>query len=68
MTKFRRLLRPVVLTVVLAIAALIVPNSAVQPTDAALVRLHTAEGVDAGAETIWILAVVLINFSPPPIF
>ena len=57
MTKFRRLLRPVVLTLVLAIAALIVPNSAVQPTDAALVKLHTAEGVDAGAGTIWILAV-----------
>jgi polyisoprenyl-teichoic acid--peptidoglycan teichoic acid transferase len=57
MTKFRRLLRPVVLTLVLAIAALIIPNSAVQPTDAALVKLHTAEGVDAGAGTIWILAV-----------
>jgi len=57
MTKFRRLLRPVVLTLVLAIAALIVPNSAVQPTDAALVKLQTAEGVDAGAGTIWILAV-----------
>jgi polyisoprenyl-teichoic acid--peptidoglycan teichoic acid transferase len=29
----------------------------VQPTDAALVKLHTAEGVDAGTGTIWILAV-----------
>ena len=57
MTRYRRLLRPVVLTVVLAIAALIVPNSAVQSTDAALVKLHTAEGVDAGDDTIWILAV-----------
>jgi polyisoprenyl-teichoic acid--peptidoglycan teichoic acid transferase len=57
MTKFRRLLRPVALTVVLAMAALVIPNSAVQPTDAALVKLHTAEGVDAGAGTIWILAV-----------
>lgn len=57
MTKYRRLLRPVVLTVVLGIAALVVPNSAVQSTDAALVKLHTAEGVDAGAGTIWILAV-----------
>jgi LCP family protein required for cell wall assembly len=57
MTRFRRLLRPAVLTMVLATAALIVPNSAVQSTDAALVKLHTAEGVDAGPETIWILAV-----------
>jgi polyisoprenyl-teichoic acid--peptidoglycan teichoic acid transferase len=57
MNLFRRLLRPVVLTVVLALAAFIVPNSAVQPTDAALVKLHTAEGVDAGPDMIWILAV-----------
>jgi polyisoprenyl-teichoic acid--peptidoglycan teichoic acid transferase len=57
MTRFRRLLRPVVLTLVLASAALVIPNSAVQPTDAALVKLHTAEGVDAGTGTIWILAV-----------
>ena len=54
---FRRLLRPVVLTLVLATAAFIVPNSAVAPTDAALVKLHTAEGVDAGPDMIWILAV-----------
>ena len=57
MRQFRRLLRPVVLTLVLATAAFLVPNSAVQPTDAALVRIHTAEGVDAGPDMIWILAV-----------
>jgi LCP family protein required for cell wall assembly len=57
MTRFRRLLRAVVLTVVLATAAFVVPNSSVQSTDAALVKLHTAEGVDGGPDTIWILAV-----------
>jgi polyisoprenyl-teichoic acid--peptidoglycan teichoic acid transferase len=57
MTLFRRVLRPVVLTLVLATAAFLVPNSAVQSTDAALVKIHTAEGVDAGQNTIWILAV-----------
>jgi polyisoprenyl-teichoic acid--peptidoglycan teichoic acid transferase len=57
MRKFRRLLRPVVLTLVLAIAAFLVPNSAVQPTDVALVKIHTAEGVDAGPDMVWILAV-----------
>jgi polyisoprenyl-teichoic acid--peptidoglycan teichoic acid transferase len=54
---FRRLLRPVVLTLVLATAAFIVPNSSLQSTDAALVKIHTAEGVDAGPNMIWILAV-----------
>ena len=54
---FRRLLRPVVLTLVLATAAFLVPNSAVQSTDAALVKIRSAEGVDAGPDMIWILAV-----------
>jgi polyisoprenyl-teichoic acid--peptidoglycan teichoic acid transferase len=54
---FRRLLRPVVLTLVLATAAFIVPNSSVESTDAALVKIHTAEGVDAGPNMVWILAV-----------
>ncbi len=53
----RRLLRGVVLAVVLATAALVVPNSAVKPSDVELVKLHTADGVDAGREVIWILAV-----------
>ena len=57
MSLFRRLVRPVVLTLVLAVAALVVPNSSVHPTDAALVRLNTAEAVDAGSDTIWILGV-----------
>jgi polyisoprenyl-teichoic acid--peptidoglycan teichoic acid transferase len=57
MRLLRRLLRPVVLTLVLATAAFLVPNSAVQSTDAALVKIHSAEGVDAGPDTIWILGV-----------
>ena len=56
-TLFRRLLRPVVLTLVLATAALVVPNSAVHTTEAELVKIHTAEGVDAGPDMIWILGV-----------
>ena len=58
MSLVRRLVRPAVLILVLAVAALIVPNSSVHPTDAALVKLHTAEAVDAGgSDTIWILGV-----------
>jgi LCP family protein required for cell wall assembly len=52
-----RWLRAVVLAAVLAGAAVVVPDSAVRPTDVALVRLHTADGVDAGPDVIWILAV-----------
>jgi polyisoprenyl-teichoic acid--peptidoglycan teichoic acid transferase len=57
MRLFRRVLRPVVLTLVLATAAFLVPNSSVAPTDAALVKIRTAEGVDAGPDMVWILAV-----------
>jgi polyisoprenyl-teichoic acid--peptidoglycan teichoic acid transferase len=57
MRLFRRALRPVVLTLVLATAAFLVPNSSVAPTDAALVKIRTAEGVDAGPDMVWILAV-----------
>lgn len=57
MRLFRRLLRPVALTLVLATAAFLVPNSSVQPTDAALVKVHTAEAVDAGPDMVWILGV-----------
>ena len=46
-----RVLRGVVLAVVLATAALVVPNSTVQPADVELVKLRTAEGVDAGRTT-----------------
>lgn len=49
--------RSAVLTVVLAAAALVVPNSAVNPTEIELVRMQSASGVDSGRDVIWILAV-----------
>jgi LCP family protein required for cell wall assembly len=52
-----RLVRVVVLAAVLAVAGLVVPDSAVRPADVALVKVRTAEGVDAGRDVIWILAV-----------
>ncbi len=53
----RRVVRGVVLAVVLAVAAVVVPNSTVQQADVELVKLRTAEGVDAGDDVIWVLAV-----------
>ncbi len=41
----------------LAIAALVVPNSAVNSTEAALVKVDTADGVDLTPDVVWILAV-----------
>ncbi|MEO5851221.1 MAG: LCP family protein [Nocardioides sp.] len=52
-----RLLRMVVLAVVLALAVLTVPDSAVQPTDLSLVRVRHAAGLDIERDVIWILAV-----------
>ena len=52
-----RVLRTLALVAVLAVAALVVPGSSVRTPDAELVKLHTAEGVDAGGDVIWILAV-----------
>jgi len=50
-----------VLAVVLAVAALIVPDSAVKPTEVALVKLDQASGVDAALghdpDVLWVLAV-----------
>jgi LCP family protein required for cell wall assembly len=57
MRTFRRL---VTLAVVLAVAALVVPDSAVKPTEMELVKLDRAAGVDYPAgdkDVVWILAV-----------
>jgi LCP family protein required for cell wall assembly len=51
-----RLFRRTALGVVLALALFTVPNSAVQPTDSALVRVPKASGVDVSPDVIWILA------------
>lgn len=53
----RSLLRATLLGVVLAVTALIVPDAAVQSTEANLVRIHHAAGVSTGGDVIWILAV-----------
>ncbi len=45
------------LGVVLALAAFVVPDSSVAPTDIELVRTRHASGVDAGKDVVWILAV-----------
>ncbi len=54
-----RLLRTTVLGVVLAVAALVVPDSAVKSTEVTLVKIDQAAGVDleSGSDVIWILAV-----------
>jgi LCP family protein required for cell wall assembly len=49
--------RTLVLTVVLALTALVVPDAAVQPTDMSLTRIAKASGVSVGNDVIWILAV-----------
>ena len=46
-----------VLAVVLGLVALVVPESAVQPTYISLVRVRHAEGLDGPQSVIWILAV-----------
>jgi LCP family protein required for cell wall assembly len=57
MTRWSRAFRAGALATVLAVAALVVPNSAVQPTEIELVKLRSAQGVDAGRDVIWLLAV-----------
>ena len=54
---FRRSLRAVALGLVLATAAVVVPDSAVKPTEMSLVKLRTAQGVDGSPDVIWIMAV-----------
>ena len=51
------MVRTAVLGLVLAVAAFVVPDSAVQPTDITLVRVRHAEGVDTPRDMVWILAV-----------
>jgi polyisoprenyl-teichoic acid--peptidoglycan teichoic acid transferase len=49
--------RLVTLAVVLLLAALVVPDSAVKPTRMTLVKLDRATGVDIDKNVVWILAV-----------
>lgn len=52
-----RLLRAVAVGAVLAVAALLIPSSAVQSTEMALVKVHRASAVDLSPDVVWILAV-----------
>jgi LCP family protein required for cell wall assembly len=51
------MLRTGAVGLVLAVAALVVPNSAVSTTEVALVKVETANGVDLTPDVVWILAV-----------
>lgn len=55
--RFPRLLRLVTLGLVLAVAGLVVPDSAVKSTDVTLVKMHRGSGVDLSPDVVWILAV-----------
>jgi LCP family protein required for cell wall assembly len=49
--------RLVLLGLVLAVAALVVPDSAVKSTEVELVKVNRASGVDLSPDVVWILAV-----------
>lgn len=58
MSLMRRATKALVLAVVLAVTALVVPQSSVHPTDLSLVKIRHAQGVAVGGEdVVWILAV-----------
>ncbi len=57
MTRLRRTLRLGTVGLVLALAAFLVPDSAVKSTETTLVRVNSASGVDVTPDVIWILAV-----------
>jgi len=52
---WRSVRRQVVLAVLLAVTAIVVPPSAVRHSDASLVRVHTARAVDHPSTVIWVL-------------
>jgi polyisoprenyl-teichoic acid--peptidoglycan teichoic acid transferase len=55
--RFPRLLRVVAIGAVLAVAGLVIPDSAVKSTEIELVKVHRADGVDLTPDVVWILAV-----------
>jgi LCP family protein required for cell wall assembly len=55
--RVRGVLRLATVGLVLAIAALVVPDSAVRSTEVELVRITSVSGVDVTPDVIWILAV-----------
>jgi LCP family protein required for cell wall assembly len=57
MGRYRKAVRLATIGLVLAVAALVVPDSAVKSTDVALVKVDRASGVDLTPDVVWILAV-----------
>jgi polyisoprenyl-teichoic acid--peptidoglycan teichoic acid transferase len=55
--RFPGLLRWVAVGAVLAVAALVIPDSAVKSTEIALLKVERADGVDVTPDVVWILAV-----------
>ena len=55
--RFPRLMRLVAVGAVLAVAALVVPDSAVRSTEVELVKIDRAQGIDVSPDVVWILAV-----------
>jgi polyisoprenyl-teichoic acid--peptidoglycan teichoic acid transferase len=53
--RLRAARRLVVLAVVLAMTALVVPASTVRDADVSLIKVEGAQGVDAGSDVVWIL-------------
>jgi LCP family protein required for cell wall assembly len=55
--RLSRTLRLLTLGLVLAVAAVAIPDSAVKSTELNLVKVHRAAGVDVSPDVVWILAV-----------
>ncbi|MDF1603733.1 LCP family protein [Nocardioides sp. YIM 152315] len=55
--RFPRVLRVVAIGAVLAVAGLVIPDSAVKSTEVELVKVQRADGVDLTPDVVWILAV-----------
>jgi LCP family protein required for cell wall assembly len=53
----RRVLKTVVLSSVLGVTLLVVPDASVSPAETALVKIERADGIDLSPDVIWIMAV-----------
>ncbi len=56
-SRYRKAVRLATVGLMLAVAALVVPASAVKSTEVALVKVNRADGVDLTPDVVWILAV-----------
>ena len=53
----RRVLKTVVLSSVLGVTLLVVPDSSVSPAETALIKIERADGIDLSPDVIWIMAI-----------